>query len=183
MRRFGIVLLALSVFVFGAALGVGAQTPKYGGTWMGAIANDPDTLDPAYSVAAVSGELIALLYDGLVGFDAEGRAVPGLAKEWTISDDNLTYTFYLVDNAYFHNGNHFTAADVKYSFERVLHPDTLSPREWVLDRIAGAQAFMAGEASEVTGIKVLDDYTVEITLEEPFSPFLTMLGMPYAHIV
>ncbi|REJ35253.1 MAG: ABC transporter substrate-binding protein, partial [Bacillota bacterium] len=150
---------------------------------MGAIANDPPTLDPAYSVAAVDGMLIALLYDGLIGFDTDGRPIPNLAARWEISDDNRTYTFYLVDNAYFHNGKHFTAEDVKYSFERVLHPDTASPRTWVLDRIEGAKEFMAGEASEVSGIRVIDPYTIQITLAEPFAPFLSMLGMPAAHIV
>lgn len=183
MRRLSLAGAVLTVFVFVSALSAWAQTPRYGGVWMGSIANDPATLDPAYSVAGVDGELIALLYDGLIGFDADGRAVPNLARSWTVSGDNRTYTFYLVDDAYFHNGNRFTAADVKYSFERVLHPETVSPRTWVLDRIAGARAFMAGEADEVTGIRVIDDYTVEITLEEPFSPFLTMLGMPAAHIV
>lgn len=180
LRRVLPLVLGLSLVL---AAGVAAETPRYGGTWMGAIANDPPTLDPAYSVAAVDGQLIALLYDGLIGFDTEGRPIPNLAARWDISPDNRTYTFYLVDNAYFHNGKPFTAADVKYSFERVLHPDTASPRTWVLDRIAGAQAFMAGEASEVAGIRVLDPYTIEITLEEPFAPFLTMLGMPAAHIV
>lgn len=183
LRRFGLVLSLATVLLLAAASVAFGQTPKYGGIWYGSIANDPPTLDPAYSVAAVDGSLIALLYDALVGFDTEGRVVPNLAKSWDISEDNRTYTFYLVDNAYFHNGNHFTAADVKYSFERVLNPATLSPRTWVLDRIAGAREFMAGEAAEVTGIRVIDDYTVEITLEEPFAPFLTMLGMPAAHIV
>lgn len=175
-----VLALAASALFAGNAV---AETPRYGGTWMGAIANDPPTLDPAYSVAAVDGMLIALLYDGLIGFDTEGRPIPNLAARWEISDDNRTYTFYLVDNAYFHNGKHFTAEDVKYSFERVLHPDTASPRTWVLDRIEGAKEFMAGEASEVSGIRVIDPYTIQITLAEPFAPFLSMLGMPAAHIV
>src|SRR5690606_7612337 len=62
-------------------------------------------------------------------------------------------------------------------------PDTASPRTWVLDRIEGAKEFMAGEASEVSGIRVIDPYTIQITLAEPFAPFLRMLGMPAAHIV
>lgn len=183
MRRGVVALGVLILFVLANVVSVGAESPRYGGVWMGSIENDPNTLDPAYSVIGVDGELIALLYDGLIGFDNEGRAVPSLAHSWDVSDDNLTYTFFLVEDAYFHNGNHFTAADVKYSFERVLSPQTASPRDWVLDRIAGAKQFLAGEASEVEGIRVIDDYTVEITLEEPFSPFLTMLGMPAAHIV
>lgn len=183
MRRLSFVPVVLLLLVLAATSGVLADTPRYGGTWMGSIANDPPTLDPAYGVAGVEGELMALLYDGLIAFDAEGRAVPNLARSWEVSDDNLTYTFYLVDDAYFHNGNLFTAADVKYSFERILAPETASPRDWVLDRIAGADAFVAGAADEVAGIEVLDDFTVRITLAQPFSPFLTMLGMPAAHIV
>jgi len=158
------------------------ENSKYGGTYESYIGSDFNTLDPAFATAALDGEIVALLYDALVRFDIEGKVVPGLAKSWELPDD-VTLIFDLVDNATFHNGNKVTANDIKYSFERVLDPAVASPRTWVFDKIKGAQEFMDGSEDEVVGIEVINDYKVKITLEEPFAPFLSMMGMPAAHIV
>lgn len=158
------------------------EASKYGGIYESYIASDFNTLDPAFATAALDGEMVSLLYDALVRFDIDGKIVPGLAKSWELPDDK-TLIFNLVDNAKFHNGNKVTAHDIKYSFERVLDPDVASPRTWVFDKIMGAKEFMEGTAEEVTGIEVIDDYKIKITLEEPFAPFLSMMGMPAAHIV
>jgi peptide/nickel transport system substrate-binding protein/oligopeptide transport system substrate-binding protein len=158
------------------------ETTKYGGVYQSYIVSDFNTLDPAFATAALDGEIVALLYDALVRFDLDGKVVPGLAKSWELPDDT-TLIFDLVDNATFHNGNKVTAQDVKYSFERVLDPAVASPRTWVFDKIKGAKEFMDGAAEEVVGLEVLDDYKLKITLEEPFAPFLSMMGMPAAHIV
>jgi len=158
------------------------ENSKYGGTYESYIASDFNTLDPAFATAALDGEIVSLLYDSLVRFDIDGKVVPGLAKSWELPDDT-TLIFDLVDNATFHNGNKVTAHDIKYSFERVLDPVVASPRTWVFDKIKGATEFMDGSAQEVLGIEVINDYKLKITLEEPFAPFLSMMGMPAAHIV
>jgi peptide/nickel transport system substrate-binding protein/oligopeptide transport system substrate-binding protein len=139
-------------------------------------------MDPAYSTAALDGSLIALVYDALVRYDADGKVVPGLAKSWE-GVDNQTFLFKLHEGVKFHNGEPFTAHDVKYSFERVLDPKTASPRVWVFDKIRGAKEFNQGNAESVAGIKVIDNYTLMIELEQPFAPFISMLGMPAAHVV
>ena len=121
--------------------------------------------------------MVALLYDSLIRYDIDGKVIPSLAQSWETPDDS-TLIFKLVDNARFHNGSPFTAKDVKYSFERVLDPKVGSPRTWVFEKVKGAKSFMEGRADAVEGIEVVDDYTVKITLEQPFAPFLSMLGMP-----
>lgn len=155
---------------------------KYGGIYRGYTDSSFKTLDPAFATAALDGRMVALLYDALVRFDTEGHTVPGLAESWKMIDD-ATYEFYLVKNAKFHNGNPLTANDVKYSFNRVLDSSVGSPRTWVFDKVKGAKDFMEGKSDNVVGIEVVDDYTIRITLEKPFAPFLAMLGMPAAHIV
>ncbi|SHK11829.1 ABC transporter substrate-binding protein [Paramaledivibacter caminithermalis] len=156
--------------------------PKYGGIFRSYLGNDLKTLDPAFATAEREGKMVSLLYDSLVKFDVNGKVIPSLAKSWETPDDS-TLIFHLVDNAKFHNGNPFTAQDVKYSFERILDPEVGSPRTWVFEKVKGAKDFMEGKSDSVEGIEVSDDYTVKITLEQPFAPFLSMLGMPAAHIV
>lgn len=156
--------------------------PKYGGIYKTYIGSDFETLDPAFSTAALDGSLVSLIYDALIRFDTEGKIIPGLAESWETPDDT-TYIFNLVENAKFHNGNPLTAKDVKYSFERVMDPEVNSPRTWVFEKIKGAVDFNEGKADEIEGIEVLEDYKLKITLEQPFAPFLSMLGMPAAHIV
>ena len=140
------------------------------------LGSDPTTLDPAFIVDASGGSIAAKLYDGLVGFDQAANIVPGLARSWEISPDGRVYTFHVRRDVKFSNGRMLTASDFKYSFERVLDPAVKSPRTWLFDRIAGAKDFMAGKAREVSGIRVLDGCTLEITLDAPFGPFLGLLG-------
>lgn len=155
---------------------------KYGGIFKTYTESSFKTLDPAFATASLDGKMVALLYDALVRFDTEGQIVPGLAESWQQPDDS-TYVFKLVENAKFHNGNQLKATDVKYSLERVLDPEVGSPRTWVFDKVKGAKEFMDGTATEVSGIEVISDYEIKITLDKPFAPFLSMLGMPAAHIV
>ncbi|WP_027339338.1 ABC transporter substrate-binding protein [Halonatronum saccharophilum] len=159
------------------------EEQRYGGTFQGRLSSDPPTLDPAHATDTTSTKAIGNIFDGLVRYDEELNVVPAIAKDWDISDDALTWTFYLKDNVYFHDGNHLTADDVVFTFSRILDPKTQSPRAWLFDRVEGAQAFQSGEVDAVSGLKALDDYTVEITLAEPFTPFLSVLTMEVASIV
>jgi peptide/nickel transport system substrate-binding protein/oligopeptide transport system substrate-binding protein len=134
-------------------------------------------------VDVAGGAVAAKLFNGLVRFGEGSEIIPDLAEGYTVSRDGRVYTFRLKKGVRFHNGRELRAADVKYSFERVLDPKTGSPRTWLLDRITGAREFMEGADSDVKGIRVLDEYTVEIVLGEPFGPFLNLLGMPSAYIV
>jgi len=148
------------------------------------LATDPPTLDPALSTDTTSAAVILKIHDGLVQFDPITlEVIPAIAKSWKISEDGLHYTFFLRPDVTFHNGRLLTAQDVKYSFQRTLDPKTQSGRTFVLDPIEGSDDFMSRAASEVTGIKILDDLTIRLTLTKPFAPFLAQLCMEAASIV
>ncbi len=147
------------------------------------LKQNPNTLDPARIVDLDSARIAAKLFNGLVGFDAQLQPVGDLARSWTLSADGRTYCFALRDDVLFFNGRLVTAHDVIFSFERVLAPQTRSPRTWVLSRIQGADAFMQGRLDRVTGLRALGLHRLEITLSEPFAPFLSMLGLTTAYVV
>jgi len=144
---------------------------------------NPSTLDPALITDVSGGTISAKLFNGLVRLDENLAVVPDIAERWSVSKDGLTYTFRLMRGVRFSNGREVKASDFKYSFERILNPKTRSPSTWVLEKIAGARAFMEGKASGLSGVKVIDDYTLEIVVEKPFTPFLLLLTMPPAYVV
>ena len=140
------------------------------------------SFDPALAVDVRSGQIIALTYDNLVHFGNSTELVPGIAESWTLSDDGLTYTFYLYRGFRFHDGTGITAKDVRYSFERAAQ----GPQSWLFTRIAGSDKFLTEENSHITGILLPEGeegYKVEITLKEPFSPFIQFMAMPAAAVV
>ncbi len=145
--------------------------------------DEPKRLDPAFVKDLYEGIVSGLLYDGLVVFGKGAAVEPGLAERWEISEDGLTYTFHLRPKARFSNGEPVKASDVRFSLTRILLPETNSQRKWVLDRIAGADAVTSGTTTTLAGLATPDDHTVQITLEAPYPPFLTMLAMPNAVII
>jgi len=147
------------------------------------LSSNPTTLDPALIVDVTGGIIGAKLFNGLVRLDENLNVVPDIAKTWEISEGGRSYTFYLKDGIKFSNGRKVTAQDFKYSFERVLAPETRSPNTWILEKIKGAKDFMKGKTKDVSGIKVKDKYTITIILEEPFTPFLNLLCMTAAYVV
>jgi len=147
------------------------------------LAQDPTSLDPAMIVDVSGGSVAAKLFNGLVRFDEQMNVVPDIASGWEVSQDGLTYTFSLRRDVLFHNGRRLTAHDVKYSFERVLSPDSGSRRKWLFEPVLGARDLIEGHAEECAGITVGDDYTIRITLERPLSVFIGFLAMPNAYVV
>ena len=144
---------------------------------------NPTTLDPALIVDVTGGSLSAKLFNGLVRMDKDLNIIPDIASKWKISENGLVYRFELKKGVMFSNGREATTGDFKYSFERVLNPKTRSPNTWVFDKIKGAREFMNGKTKEVSGIKAVNNYMLEITLDKPFSPFLNLLAMTAAYVV
>jgi peptide/nickel transport system substrate-binding protein/oligopeptide transport system substrate-binding protein len=123
------------------------------------------------------------VFDGLVQFDANLNVVPCIAKSWKASYDGLVWTFDLRQGVKFHHGREVSADDFVYTFTRFLHPRTASPRAWLFERVQGAQEFLAGTAERVEGLQALDAYTLQITLSQPYAPFISILGMVQAQVV
>ncbi|MFA4828951.1 MAG: ABC transporter substrate-binding protein [Thermodesulfovibrionales bacterium] len=144
---------------------------------------NPTTLDPALIVDVTGGSISAKLFNGLVKMGSDLSIAPDIASKYEISKNGLIYRFELKNGVRFSNGIEVKAGDFKYSFERILNPSTRSPNTWVFDRIKGAKEFVNGKAKEVSGIKVINNYVLEITLARPFSPFLNLLTMTAAYVV
>jgi len=146
---------------------------------------DPITLDPALATDVGSGTYIVEIFSGLVTFDRELRLSPDLAERWEVSGDGRTYTFFLRRGVLFSDGSRpVTAQDVKFSLERALDRRTGSTVALsYLGDIVGAREFARGQANEVTGIRVVDDYTLQITIDAPKTYFLAKLTYPVAFVV
>lgn len=147
------------------------------------LTDNPDTLDPAHFTGVTAEGVARRIFNGLVKLNRQLEPSPDLAESWTVAPDALTYTFQLRRGVRFHNGRELTADDVRYSFERLLRADTASHRAWVVSAIRGAQAMRDEEADSLEGFVAPDDYTVVLTLEKPFAPFLCHLAMGNASIV
>jgi ABC-type transport system substrate-binding protein len=147
------------------------------------LSYNPTTLDPAEIVDVTGGIIAAKLFNGLLMLDDNLNVIPDIAEVWSISPDGKIYTFRLKKNVYFSNKQEVKASDFKYSFKRILDPKGKSPNAWVLEKISGARSYMQGKAGDVSGLTVLNPYTLQITLEKPFSPFLNLLTMTAAYVV
>ncbi len=138
-----------------------AATIAPGGTLVGALTGEPDTLDPATSVIYTGAQVYDNIFSKLIDIDTDGSFYGVLATAWTPTDET-TWVFDLVPNATFHNGEPFTPDDVVYTFERILDPETASAYAGLFDSIESVTA--SGDAQ------------VTFTLKTPFGPFLTNLA-------
>lgn len=178
LQRFILQLLLVSVF-----LTVGAQ-----GVFNTPISADPEHLDPWRSTTTATREVIINVYEGLTGFhQSTGAIVPLLAESWEISDDGLVYTFNIREGVKFQAADglsyaksEVTASDVVWSWERFLTSDTnISQHPEYILPVEGAQAFFDEEADSVSGLNVIDDYTLEVTLTAPSHRFLADIVNAY----
>jgi oligopeptide transport system substrate-binding protein len=170
---------ALLLVLLVAALSGAAVAARPGGTLRMVFVSDPPTLDPAHATDLTSSSIIHQVFDALLELDEKLVPAPALAERWSVSPDHRVYTFHLRRGAKFHNGREVRAADVKYSFERAAR----GKRPWVFDKLVGAREFIKGGASEIAGVRVVDDGTVELRLERPFAPFLHLMAYDAASIV
>jgi oligopeptide transport system substrate-binding protein len=144
----------------------------------------PLTLDPAISADTSSHSYVMQIFSGLVRLDQELKIVPDIAESWEESPDGKTYTFHLRHGVKFHNGNEIEAADFKYSWERACDPATGSgTAATYLGDIVGASDMLAGETEEMSGVEVVDEYTLRVTIDAPKAYFLDKLAYPTAFVV
>jgi peptide/nickel transport system substrate-binding protein len=172
-----------SSFGLAETLGRPEADARFGGTYRRALVNNPATLDPAFVSDIYSRTVVMQISKGLVQFDAHLNPIPAIAEFWEASRDGRIWTFTLRQGVKFHHGREVTAQDFVYSFTRLLSPKALGPVTDFLRRIQGADEFIEGKAGRVQGLKVIDRYTLQLALKEPFAPSLTVLGLANAAVV
>ena len=133
----------------------------------------PPNLNPLNAVSQAQWTTFASLYSTLCMSDPQKQTfAPDLAESWDIAPDGSSYTFHLRNNAKWHDGQPLTAADVEYTYTMALHPDTTSNLAGQFGAIKGAADYTAGTADHVTGITVLDDYTIRFDMQTPNGIFM-----------
>jgi oligopeptide transport system substrate-binding protein len=147
------------------------------------LGNDPATLDPARVGDIYSRSVSQQIFDGLVQFDQTLTVTPALARHWKASRDGLMWTFTLRRGVKFHHGREVTADDVVYSLTRLVDSKTRSAAADLFLNIRGAADFRQGRAAAISGLSVLDRYTVQVTLAEALVPFVSVLAVGHAKIV
>lgn len=144
---------------------------------------DPPTLDPALAQDSTSANYIVEIFSGLVTIDRELQIKPDLAKDWTVKDGKV-FTFNLRSDAAFHDGKKVTANDFKYSYERACDPRTGSVvADTYLGDIVGCRDKLQRRAQQVSGVKVVNETTLEITIDAPKQYFIAKLTYPTAFVV
>lgn len=141
-----------------------------------------ESLDPQQATDGTSFEVIADYTDGLMQMDADGQAVYAIAESVDVSDDGLTYTFHLRDDANWSNGEAVTAADFVFAWQRAVDPEIASEYSYMLSdigQIVNAQEIIDGtkDKSEL-GVTAVDDKTLEVKLNVPVSYFLSLMYFP-----
>ena len=133
------------------------------------VESDPSMVDPITFSELIAGDIIdGNIYEGFTGIDKDGNVVPLLAERWTVHDDTLGFRFHLRKGVKFHSGREFGAKDVKYYFEQLLLPGNkggLNVRYLV--NVVGAKAVQDGDATELEGVTVVDQHTVDVRFTSP----------------
>ena len=141
------------------------------------LGSDPETFDPAVMSGSVEGRVAYQIYEGLyTPAPGNGPPQPGVAERHEVSDDGTVYTFYLREDATWSNGDPVTAADFRYSYLRILRGDVAADYISFMRYLKNGRAFENGEVDEdAVGVRVVDDRTLVLELEEPVPYFLDVI--------
>lgn len=170
---FLIALLSAALLSAFAPAAQGAKPhPADAGDWLivSGIA-EPRALIPLMASESVSAELCRLLYNGLVKYDKDIRLVGDLAESWQVEDGGRVIIFNLRHNVRWHDGQPFTAADVEFTYTKLIDPESPTP--------------YGGDFQKVRSLEVIDPHTVRVTYKEPFAPGLASwcMGMLPKHLL
>lgn len=171
----------------------------YGGYFTTNETENYQTLYPYSITDVVSSHVAAQVYEGLVKFDTKDLSIiPSLAEKWEMDESGKVYTFHIKKEVFFHDnecfpegkGREVKASDFEYSFKKLCtaSPDNFNFSNTFKDKVLGANEFYDAtqdgkNPDNIPGIKVIDDYTIQITLTEPSSTFLYALANPGAYVV
>lgn len=140
---------------------------------------EPTGLNTLTSTYSIEFALFNHMYENLVTLDDDDNTVPGAAESWDYDEDTLTYTFHLRKDGVWTNGDPVTAKDFEFAWSQALNPDVASDYAYFLYFIKNAEKYFNGEVTwDEVGVKVVDDYTLEVTMEQPtpYALFLFSFG-------
>lgn len=136
--------------------------------------------DPATTHS--SGDKLA--FSGLVSLDPHLNVTPDIAETWEVSEDGMTYTFHIRENAKFHDGRSVNASDFVYAWERAASPELGSDTaSTYLGDIVGVNEKLSGQADHISGLQVIDDLTLQVTIDAPKPYFVMKLTYPTAFVL
>jgi len=176
----------------GLAPAFGHTSPVYGGRFVFAGEEDIRTMDPAIGYDEVSWTVMHLVFEQLLAYsdpdeDGQVHLIGGLAEAWEVSEDGLSWTFHLRHGVRFHaglsKGREMTADDVIYSWTRLFDAHLASPGADFYAVIQGADAVLAGESSQVSGLVALDPWTVQVHLVRHDATFANAVAMTFGSVV
>ncbi|MXX91743.1 MAG: peptide ABC transporter substrate-binding protein [Boseongicola sp. SB0677_bin_26] len=142
------------------------------------VLDEHSSVDPQIVEDVSGSDIVRDLFEGLMNQDAQGRLVPGVATGYSVSDDRLTYTFTLRDDAKWSNGDPVVAGDFVYAWRRAVNPELASPYSWFMElmSIVNAARIIAGDVPvDELGVSAQDDGTLVVSLAQPLPYFPQMV--------
>lgn len=174
-----ILLLFLSCYSVGTISGVPESTEEalQDGIFTITMHKDSMNFDPVFAYTATESQFYTACYEGLVTFHPFSlEPIPGVARDWDVSEDGRVYKFYIRNDAYFNNGDPLLAGDFRDSWLRLIDPSKKAEYSSYFDIIKGVAEYRKGGLNaESVGIRVLGDKVLEVELENPASYFLKLL--------
>lgn len=177
MKKLLVLVLVSLVFV----LSCGGKTEgSKGASATFNIEAEPTSLDPQLLTDTAGFQVGDMLYEGLVRLNDKNEIVPAGAESWEVSEDGKTIVFKVRKGMKWSNGDELKAQDFARGMKRGLEPETAGEYAFIMYYIEGAEEYNTGELKdyEKVGIKVLDDYTIEIKLKNPTPYFVKTMIMP-----
>lgn len=176
IKKAGALSLSLLLGLSGCASGTQSESNEKTLT-VGTSQEMSGVFSPLYYLSGFDGDVINLIYQGMLKYDAKSELNPDLAKEMpTVSEDGKTVTFKLKKGVKFSDGTKFTSSDVKYTFTVLSDPSYTGYLSTVPSNIEGYEDYYSGDAKELTGIETPDDYTVVFHLSSPMIDAVSTLG-------
>ncbi|MGB5492824.1 MAG: peptide ABC transporter substrate-binding protein [Woeseiaceae bacterium] len=174
--------LLLFVFLSAVCLSGGScsmESPDTGVVLQRAIPTDPESLDQHKARSAQALEVLRDIGEGLVSYTPSGELVAAAAERWEISDDRLTYTFHLRNDAHWSNSDPVTAEHFVFGLRRLVAPQTASFYANLVDAIVNAPEIVAGDLPpKALGVKAVDDLTLVVQLTRPTPYILALFAHP-----
>ena len=154
----------------------GLSTPEDNQRLVFNLPQEPDTFDPHLNSLYYGAQVLANVHLGLLATDSKDRLTPGLASKWHYDSERQEWHFFLRQGARFTHKREVTARDVKFSLERVADPKLSPPRAYVLSCVEGYESFVAGQAEEISGIRVVASHHLAVKMLTFSGDFLLNLA-------